>query len=413
MNPPADPRALTVTAQEGQYHIEAAADRNDPWPPPRDGLTTGEDNWAAVLTGTEWGPVTVHLQALQAPSAHIAPSWEMIAERDLVTATGIVEVRSIYLDNAAARLALTPGRYRLRIHVRGRALAAPYSVLETPLETHLIQLWPNPTAQDPVLLTGPDQYAEQGPEAVGSAPAAVADAPSLSVADTAAAVSQENSAFVERLMAYLGHQCSVRQFLVVNAQPLSLDLARRMQHLPAAGSRVVLVHDDPDLPDQSAQPSPELETVRADLGDPDQILAQAATRLDFDEPIAVVLLAVLPTVADDQQAYRYARVFGDRLPEGGYLAVTHDSYGHAGTEQDDSRRFSRTGNRLRTYQQVSMFLGAFVMVDGLGGIGQWDPASSKNYKIPTADEYRLGGVGRKPDPAYYQRLMQAYFPNQR
>jgi hypothetical protein len=50
---------LTVTAMNGQYLVEASQRRGTPWPDPADALTTGEDHWMAVLTGTQHGPVTI------------------------------------------------------------------------------------------------------------------------------------------------------------------------------------------------------------------------------------------------------------------------------------------------------------------------------------------------------------------
>ncbi|MFI0366641.1 hypothetical protein ACH35V_02105 [Actinomadura sp. 1N219] len=153
---------LVVEAREGQYLIEAAAGRDNVWPPPLDGLTTGEDSWTAVLTGTSWGPVTVHLQSLDRQPDTIAGDWEMIVERDIVTdESGGLEVRGIFQEGAAGGVPLPPGRYRLRIHVRGRSAAAPHNILETPVEAHLIQLWPTTAAHPPAVLVGPDDEASR------------------------------------------------------------------------------------------------------------------------------------------------------------------------------------------------------------------------------------------------------------
>jgi hypothetical protein len=44
-----------ATVQDGQYYIEASGGRGGDWLDPQDGLTTGQDNWVAVITGTQWG----------------------------------------------------------------------------------------------------------------------------------------------------------------------------------------------------------------------------------------------------------------------------------------------------------------------------------------------------------------------
>ncbi|GAA0970866.1 hypothetical protein [Actinocorallia libanotica] len=85
---------VLVTAQEGQYHIQDGPERLNPWPDPVEALTTGEDNWIAVITGTQWGPVTVHHRLLSKPPTALDPDWDMIAERDIVTSTGRLHVSS-------------------------------------------------------------------------------------------------------------------------------------------------------------------------------------------------------------------------------------------------------------------------------------------------------------------------------
>ena len=150
-----------ATVQDGQYYIEASGGRGGDWLDPQDGLTTGQDNWVAILTGTQWGPVTVHLQSLPTAPASVEAGWEMVVERDIVTKDGGLVVVSLYGGGGTGGLKLRPGRGRLRIHVRDRAVAVPYNKLESPLETHLIQVWPSSEPQPPAVLLGPDEVAPQ------------------------------------------------------------------------------------------------------------------------------------------------------------------------------------------------------------------------------------------------------------
>lgn len=57
---------LDIRCTYGQYHVDANSDHDDPWPPSPDALTTGEDNWFAVLCGTRHGHVSVRVQLLTA-----------------------------------------------------------------------------------------------------------------------------------------------------------------------------------------------------------------------------------------------------------------------------------------------------------------------------------------------------------
>jgi len=50
-----------------------------------------------------------------------------------------------------------PGSYRLRVYARGRDAAAEHITLDSPLETHHLQIWPAPRTT-PRLLLSTDQF---------------------------------------------------------------------------------------------------------------------------------------------------------------------------------------------------------------------------------------------------------------
>jgi hypothetical protein len=50
--------------------------------------------------------------------------------------------------------------------------------------------------------------------------------------------------------------------------------------------------------------------------------------LDFEQPIALALLSVLPDIADDERAHQYVRRLCGPLAEGSFLAATHDTLGY-------------------------------------------------------------------------------------
>lgn len=163
-----DDVVLTVDAEDGQYHINAAGLHNNPWPTPTSGLFGGEDNWIAVLCGTEYGPVTVRVQYLNAaPATATSEHWDMIGERDLVqdpadhppTRWGrdIVTITEIYSD-AVAVMAMPGGRYRARIHVRNRQESHNRNDPFTAIEEHLLIFWSVGSSTPPQTLTELDDY---------------------------------------------------------------------------------------------------------------------------------------------------------------------------------------------------------------------------------------------------------------
>jgi hypothetical protein len=158
-----DPRSevLTMKAMNGQYVIESSPERSDPWPAPFDALTTGEENWIAVLTGTEFGLVEIEV-AITGEFPGWDPGqqgWDMVGERDLAVEHGEVLIHDLFSNIPPCRLQLGHRRYRLRIHVRGRAEAAPHGYLAEVLERHQILFVPTDEVRPPATLKGPDEWA--------------------------------------------------------------------------------------------------------------------------------------------------------------------------------------------------------------------------------------------------------------
>jgi S-adenosyl methyltransferase len=61
----------------------------------------------------------------------------------------------------------------------------------------------------------------------------------------------------------------------------------------------------------------------ADLRDTDKILAQAAATLDFSQPVAIMLIAILHYIEDLDQAHRIVARLLDAVPSGSFLVITH------------------------------------------------------------------------------------------
>jgi len=66
-------------------------------------------------------------------------------------------------------------------------------------------------------------------------------------------------------------------------------------------------------------------TLRADLRDPDQVLSNAQVRdtLDFGQPVGILFACVLHCLWDKEDPWAVVRQFGDAVPSGSYLALSH------------------------------------------------------------------------------------------
>jgi hypothetical protein len=161
MNTETDAASMDIRAEEGQYHLQASYARDNPWPETGDSLSTGEDNWIGIITGTSMGPVHVVARLYaQRPEPDLS-DWEMVAERDLVVGSEGITIRRPLGRKRDPHIAFdaAPGRYRVRIHANGRAQANQAGpVLHAPVESHFIQIWAVDDAQPSHVLHGPDSY---------------------------------------------------------------------------------------------------------------------------------------------------------------------------------------------------------------------------------------------------------------
>jgi hypothetical protein len=83
----------------------------------------------------------------------------MVAERDLWCTEGGLRVHDLYSDAPGYHLDISPGPYRVRVHVAQRSVAAAIGDTRDPTERHFLQVWPTSDDAEPQLLTGPDSYA--------------------------------------------------------------------------------------------------------------------------------------------------------------------------------------------------------------------------------------------------------------
>jgi SAM-dependent methyltransferase len=143
---------------------------------------------------------------------------------------------------------------------------------------------------------------------------------------------------------------------------------------------------------------PNLLTIRADLRRPSEVLGDERVRavLDFDRPVAVVLVAVLHVIADADDPYRIVAEYRDALAPGSYLVIGHGAR-ESRPEADSLVEISRqttTPMTLRTSDEIARFFDGFDLVDpGLVWAPLWRPDG------PAPDDPQrsgnMAGVGRR------------------
>ncbi|MFI6514226.1 SAM-dependent methyltransferase [Spirillospora sp. NPDC050679] len=210
--------------------------------------------------------------------------------------------------------------------------------------------------------------------------------------------------FLKRVVWHLAAEVGVRQFLDIGTGLPTHDNTHEVAQRAAPESRIVYVDNDP-LVLLHAQalltstPEGECRYVEADARDPEGILREAAATLDFERPVALMLLGVLGTIADDEEARSVVRRLLDAVPSGSYLVLedgTRTVRPEEAAEAERVRDESGYDYELRTPERIARFFDGLEMLDpGLVSVSRWRPAPNPfGEEPPEVDAYC--GVARKP-----------------
>jgi S-adenosyl methyltransferase len=141
--------------------------------------------------------------------------------------------------------------------------------------------------------------------------------------------------------------------------------------------------------------------VEADIRDPDSILGHPGVTqlIDFAQPVAVLLVAVLHGIPDEAGPAGIVHAVGERMSPGSYLILSHlTSEGHpAELVAQKEAIFARSNAPVsyRSRDQISRMFDGFDLVEpGLTAVTQWR-GEPLDDKLDAAGQWWLGGVGRK------------------
>ncbi|MFJ5220580.1 hypothetical protein ACIP98_38600 [Streptomyces sp. NPDC088354] len=114
------------------------------------GLVSAHEYLAIVMTGTEFGVVSLSVDWRETEPL-LDFGWDEIVEVSMLFEDEPGALFGPRDQDAHAFPQISPGSYRVRFHARGRDRAcAARTVLESPLEEHLVVAWPAPSAPEVV-----------------------------------------------------------------------------------------------------------------------------------------------------------------------------------------------------------------------------------------------------------------------
>ncbi len=215
---------------------------------------------------------------------------------------------------------------------------------------------------------------------------------------------QANRAFLGRAVRYLAADAGIRQFLDIGTGLPSADNTHEVAQRVAPDSRIVYVDNDPIvLVHARALLTGTAEGVtaylEADLRDPAEIVQQARQLLDFDQPIAVMLVAVLHHLHDGDDPYQIVAQLRDVVPSGSHLVISHPAKDiQADRVAEVARRYNAqvpVGQTRRSRDEVARFFGDWQILDpGVTQTVRWRP--DPGLERSTASVPMWAGVARKP-----------------
>jgi SAM-dependent methyltransferase len=212
-----------------------------------------------------------------------------------------------------------------------------------------------------------------------------------------------NRAFLGRVVRWLV-DAGITQFLDIGSGIPTLGNVHEIAERAAPEARVMYVDIDPVAVAHSRAilaGHPRVGVLEADLRRPADIVnhPDVTELLDFSEPVAVMLLAVLHFVPDTDDPLAIIAQLRDAVVRGSYIALSHgtpipDLEGELNTIRQLYRR-TPTPLHLRTKEQIAELLTHLDLVEpGIVPITDWCPDPHESDSEPQSGV--LAAVGCKP-----------------
>ena len=189
-----------------------------------------------------------------------------------------------------------------------------------------------------------------------------------------------NREFLKRVVRYLVGR-GIKQFLDVGTGLPAPDNVHEVAQRLDPSCRVVYVDRDPLVLTHSralltSSREGSCDYLEADLRDVDLILKEASRTLDLSQPVALLLLAVLQLIPDDEEPGEIVAALATSLVPGSYVAISHMTADFA---PEAVPAAARTYNKraavpvtARSHSRVSeLFSGYQLVAPGVVPITSW------------------------------------------
>lgn len=226
----------------------------------------------------------------------------------------------------------------------------------------------------------------------------------LAIAPDAMFIAMENRKFLQRAVRFLAGQAGIRQFIDIgtglpsqgNVHEVAQGIDDEARVVYVDYDSVVVSHAQALLADEKT-----VTAVRGDLRNAPDILSDPKVQefIDFSKPVAVLLIAVLHFISDDEDPYRNVRCLINAVPPGSYLVISHATADFAPAEVSSEVQAIYDGATApivpRTHAEVADFFKTAdleLIEPGVVGIGDWHRECGSRPGRTIV----YGGAGKKP-----------------
>ena len=231
----------------------------------------------------------------------------------------------------------------------------------------------------------------------------------LAIAPVAGEVAEDNRVFLRRAVEVLAAEAGVRQFIDLGSGLPTQGNVHEIAQAAAPEARVVYVDNDPMVVAHSRAllAGDNTVAIEGDLRRPDSILGHPDVRelIDFGRPVALLLLAILHFVPDEEDPFGIVARYVDALPAGSHLAISHgtrdiperpdlspEEMADMGAKVEQLYQLTTASLVTRTRAEVERFFDGLELLEpGVVEIQRWRP-DGRSSLLPGGF---YGGVARK------------------
>ncbi|MCX4098259.1 SAM-dependent methyltransferase [Nocardia sp. alder85J] len=213
-----------------------------------------------------------------------------------------------------------------------------------------------------------------------------------------------NRELLRRIVRYLVEDANVIQFLDLGSGIPTVGNVHEVAQERNPEVNVVYVDVDPVAVEHSRallDGNPRVAVVHADIADPDALLHDPLVTglLDFERPIAVLLMGVLHFLPDAADPAGAVARLQEAVVPGSYLAISHATADGQPEEVLAAQRLSgRTATEIvpRSKEEIGGYFHNWTLLEpGLVHLPLWRPDHAEEVGAHPRDSGAFGGLARK------------------